>query len=121
MSVPNEVTKKSILMKVDATDNLLSAESPLRAGEGLVMKEGRTLDDYYVTAMVEYQGSLLAYSRQYSTLLIVNPETCRAENAYAMPEMNALQSMTIRDGDLAMLDRRDGKDWVVTFDLATLQ
>lgn len=85
------------------------------------MKDGRTLADYYVTGMVEHEGRLLAYSRQYSTLLAIGPATGRAVDAWAMPEMAALHSMTIRGGDLVMLDRRDGRDWVVTFDLASLK
>lgn len=112
MSLPNEVTKHSVLIKVDSSDLLPTSELNLRAGAALGLKKDRNLNDYYVLGMAEYKGRLLAYSKQYSTLLVIDPTTAEAVDAYEMPAMADAHSMTVKGDTLVMLGRRDGKDMV---------
>lgn len=112
MSVPNEVTSHSILIKVDAGDLMPTSEMVLRPAESLKLKADRTLNDYYIVGLVHHNGKLLAYSKQYATLLVVDPATASVEDAYAMPELPDAHSMTVKDDSLVMLGRKDGKDMV---------
>ena len=114
MSVPNEVIGKSILIKVDASDLMLSSEIILKPAKGLAIKEGRSINDYYVVGMTMHKGKLLAYSKQYNTLLVVDPQTAEVLDAYAMPTMSQAHSMTIFNDQIVMLGREKDKDLVYT-------
>lgn len=112
MSLPYEVSKQSILIKVDSGDLPPTSEMILRAAPALKLKKDRTLNDYYVVGMAEHNGKLLAYSKQYATLLVIDPATALAVDAYAMPELSDAHSMTVKDGEIVMLGRKDGKDMI---------
>ncbi len=114
MSVPNEVVGHSVLIKVDASDLMLSAETVLKPAAGLALKDGRNLKDYYVVGMTMHKGKLLAYSKQYNTLLVVDPQTAQVQDAYAMPTMSQAHSMTVFNGQIVMLGSENGKDIVYT-------
>ncbi|WP_437441886.1 hypothetical protein, partial [Turicimonas muris] len=75
VSVPNKVAKRPVLIKVDAKDRKLSEEGYLRAAPEL-LKDGRNINDYYVTGLVSLpNGKLRGYSIRYNTLLLINPDT----------------------------------------------
>ena len=112
VSVPNRVSKRLVLMKVDAVDHKLSEEAYLKVDAAL-LKDGRNINDYYVTGMTMHNGKLLAYSMQYNTMLVIDPAIKRVVNAFAMPsEIKKAHSMTIKDNSIFMLGREDNKDIV---------
>lgn len=112
INVPNRVTKKLVLMKVHAVDHKLSEEAYLKVDNKL-LKEGRNINDYYVTGMVSHKGKLLAYSMQYNTLLVVDPVKQMVVDAYDMPkELTKAHSMTIKGNAIFMLGREGNKDIV---------
>lgn len=112
VSVPNRVSKRLVLMKVDAVDHKLSEEAYLKVDAAL-LKDGRNINDYYVTGMTMHNGKLLAYSMQYNTMLVIDPVAKRVVNAFAMPsEIKKAHSMTIKDNSIFMLGREDSKDIV---------
>lgn len=117
MTAPNNVTKKTILVTVDANDLLPTAEKVLKPSKGLKLKADRNLNDYYVTGMAKVGDKLFAYSRQYNTMLIVNPRNAEVVDAYAMPELSDAHSMTVVDDKLMMLGRQGDKDVVYTLTL----
>lgn len=84
------------------------------------LKDGRGLDEYYITGLTAWGDKLLAFSRQYSTLLTIDPATGAVIDAHAMPVREALHSMAVKGDELVMLDRKDGRDVVVRFDLKSL-
>ena len=78
-----------------------------------LLKEGRNINDYYVTGMVSHKGKLLAYSMQYNTLLVVDPVKQMVVDAYDMPkELTKAHSMTIKGNAIFMLGREGNKDIV---------
>lgn len=112
VSVPNRVTKRLAFMKVDAVDHKLSEEAWLKVDSKL-LKQGRNTNDYYVTGMVSVNGKLLAYSMQYNTLLVINPETKTIVDAYDMPKgLEKAHSMTVKGNSIFMLGRKGDKDVV---------
>ncbi len=117
MTAPNNVTKKSILITVDATDLLPSSERVLKAAPTLKLKAERNLNDYYVTGMAKLGDKLYAYSRQYNTMLLVDAQSAEVVDAFAMPELSDAHSMTVVDDKLVMLGQEQGKDVVYTLSL----
>lgn len=112
ISIPNRIAKKLVIMKVDAVDHKLSEEAYLRVDPQL-LKEDRNINNYYVTGMVSHNNALLAYSIQYNTLLVINPETKTVVDAYSMPEgLKSPHSMTIKGDKIFMLGRDNNKDLV---------
>lgn len=121
VSVPNKVAKRPVLIKVDAKDRKLSEEGYLRAAPEL-LKDGRNINDYYVTGLVSLpNGKLLGYSIRYNTLLLINPDTKTVEAAYRMPkDLKLAHSMTIKGDSIFMLGRENGKDMVYELSMPPL-
>jgi disulfide bond formation protein DsbB len=121
ISVPNKVAKRPVFLKVDAADRKLTEEAYLKA-DAKLLKDKRNINDYYVTGLVTApNGQLLAYSIQYNTLLVINPDTKTVVGAYRMPSgLNLGHSLTIKGSTLMMLGRENGKDVVYEMELPTL-
>ena len=111
-SVPNEVSKKVVVIKVDKNDQTLSAESVLKAGAGLELKDGRDLNDYYITGADVKNGKILALSKNYNTLLVVDAETMRAVDAYELPAIGDMHAIAIKGESLFILSVEGGQDVV---------
>ena len=115
-SVPNEVSKKVVVIKVDKNDQTLSAESVLKAGAGLELKDGRDLNDYYITGADVKNGKILALSKNYNTLLVVDAETMRAVDAYELPAVGDMHAIAIKGESLFILSVEGGQDVVYELD-----
>lgn len=111
-SVPNEVSKKVVVIRVDKNDQTLSAESVLKADSSLKLKENRTLDDYYITSADIKDGKILAMSKNYNTLLVISADSMKAIDAYELPKIGDAHSIAIKGNSLFILSREDGKDVV---------
>ena len=114
VTVPNERTKQSILLTFDGTDNQVLSERVLKPAAQLSLKDKRTVADYYVTGLTRLtDGKLLALSRNYRSLLVIDPKKALIESVYGLPsDVADPHSLTIAQGDLLMLGRKDGKDVV---------
>ena len=111
-SVPNEVSKKVVVIRVDKNDQTLSAESVLKPGAGLELKDGRDLNDYYITGADVKNGKILALSKNYNTLLVVDAETMRAVDAYELPAVGDMHAIAIKGESLFILSVEGGQDVV---------
>jgi hypothetical protein len=118
VTIPNRWTKKVVLQKFDTKDWMLSAETLVKAAPSLALKKGRTLDDYYVAGLTFHDGKLLALSPRYNTLLVIDPQTAQAVDAFEIEGLASPRSIFVRDGILNVLDRKDGKDYLVEVPLA---
>lgn len=111
-SVPNEVSKKVVVIRVDKNDQTLSGESILKADESLKIKNDRDLSDYYITGAVAKDGKILALSKNYNTLLVIDANSMKAIDAYEMPDIADAHSMTLKGNSLFILSRENDKDMV---------
>jgi hypothetical protein len=118
VTIPNRWTKKVVLQKFDTKDWMLSAETLVKASPSLALKKGRTLDDYYVSGLTFHDGKLLALSPRYNTLLVIDPQTAQVVDAFEIEGLASPRSIFVRDGILNVLDRKDGKDYLVEVPLA---
>lgn len=118
ISLPNKAAKRPVLLKVDANDRKLSEEAYLGIDPTL-LKDGRNINDYYVTGLVSLpDGKLLGYSMQYNTLLKIDPQSKKIISAYPMPkELNKAHSLTIKGTSLYALGRENGKDVIYEMEL----
>jgi disulfide bond formation protein DsbB len=112
ITVPNDVTKKAILVKVDSDDLMPTAENNIKASSSLALKAKRNVNDLYAQGLVWYKGKLLAYSKQYNVLVVINPENGEILDAYGMPKLSEAHSLTVEGDRLVLLGRKDGKDIV---------
>ncbi|MDD7442168.1 MAG: hypothetical protein PUG38_06060 [Sutterellaceae bacterium] len=66
---------------------------------------------YYLSGLAVLDGKLIALSRNFLSLLVIDPATARVEKAIALPEgLKDPHSLTVADGKLVCLGREAGKD-----------
>ena len=112
-TVPNRFCKDTIFLAFDMADREVVSERILRAADGIALQNGRKGLDYYITGAVSVGGKVLAVSRNYLSLLVIDPASARVEKAIALPEGIAdPHSLTAAQGSLYLLDRRNGSDVV---------
>ncbi|MCD8339004.1 MAG: hypothetical protein LUC43_02210, partial [Burkholderiales bacterium] len=117
ITLPNRWTQKLVLQKFDMDDWMLSGESLIKPASTLTLKEGRNLDDYYVSGLTYHNGKLLALSPRYSSLLFINPQTAEVEKVYELKGLIAPRSIYVKDGIMYVLDWRDGRNYLVEIPL----
>ncbi|PSM53054.1 disulfide bond formation protein, DsbB family [Campylobacter blaseri] len=110
ISVPNDKVKGSILIKVDTKDRLLSSESLISSK--IDLKKGRDIKDYYITAGDIYGGKFLAYSKNYNTLLVINLDSAKIIDAYEMPKIGDISSITIKDSSIFVLYYKEKEPYI---------
>ncbi|MGP1579467.1 MAG: disulfide bond formation protein B [Wolinella sp.] len=112
LSIPNHRSKRTILIKHDTTDNLLSEESILKPSDKLTLKEKRNIDEFYITSADIRDGKLFALSKQFNSLLQIDLASKTLEVVYPLPDMGDAHGLAIRDDSLFVLSRIEGKDRV---------
>ncbi len=113
VTIPNRWNKKVILQKFDTKDWALSAETVLLPSGKLAVKEKRNLQDYYVSGLTYHDGKLYAMSPQYSSILVIDPQTAGVVDVYEVEGLSSPRSLFVKDGEFNILDRKDGKDMIV--------
>lgn len=110
ISVPNRVVKNVVVSKFPISEAKMSAEGYLKPSKDLKLKEKRNLKDYYVVGAVVDEGRILAYSREYSTLLSIDKNSFEVMDVYEMPLMKEPHSLAISEDSLFVLGFEDGKN-----------
>ncbi|MDO5091655.1 MAG: disulfide bond formation protein B [Cardiobacteriaceae bacterium] len=112
VTVPSSKHHKLIVARFDRGDNLLSEEFVPTLAEGIALKEGRELGDYYVTGLAAHDGDLYAVSKQYSQVLKIDPRRRAIVDVYAFSGIANPQGITFRDGTMQILSHENGKNVV---------
>lgn len=112
LTVPNDKVKKWFMIKVDSKDRLLSGESIVSSE--IKLKDGRNINDYYITAADIKDGNFIAYSKNYNTLLRINLESSKITQAYKMPKIGDISGLAIKDDMLYFLVNDKDEDKIVT-------
>lgn len=113
ISVPNSRTRRFVVSRFDRHDMTLSEEfaPTLEPTSALRLAgEKRSLDEYYVTAATFTEGSLLALSAAYNTLLVFNPGGHTIGDAYALSGVTRPAGMAVKGDQLYVL----GEEGMVT-------
>ncbi|PAF44959.1 disulfide bond formation protein B [Helicobacter sp. 11S02629-2] len=117
MTVPNNLYKNLIVISTLDSDKGLAAEYTPRLGDKVKLKDNRSLDELYVTAMAYKDGKLYAASKAYNTLLVLDIKTQEISKVYGIPkEVANIRAMTFVDGKLLVSSYEDGKDVFYTLE-----
>ena len=111
ITAPNNKDKRIIVSSFDMKDRQVFQEKNLTSQ--IPLKQGKKDLDYYITASSFKDGKIYALSKNYKSLLVIDPSSVKIEKVYSLPkEIKDPSSMTIVDGKIKVLDF-DGKNSTV--------
>ncbi len=118
ITVPNNKDKRTIVSSFDMNDRQVFQEKNLKASSKKSLKEGRKALDYYITASSFKDGKIYAISKNYKSLLVIDPQSVEIEKVYGLPkEVKDPASMTVVDGKIKILDFDGQKASVKTLEI----
>ena len=97
-------------------DNLLSTEFVPSFDESLGVKEGRDVSDYYVTAMDAQGGLDYLLSKQYSSILKLDPRTRKIAEVYSFEGASDAHALAVKDGKFYVASRENGVNKIFVFE-----
>lgn len=106
-------TKKApnvILLKYDTKDNTISEESILHFDKALALKDTAKVNNFYITGADIAYGKMLAISKNYNALLVIDLSNKSITKAYTLPKVADASDIAIKDDKLYILSRDEGKD-----------
>ena len=110
ITVPNSKSSKLIVSRFDKSDNLLSEEFIPGIAQGLTLREGKALGDYYVTGLTAHQGQLYAVSKSFSQILQIDPMRREIVNVYQFSGIPNPQGIVFKGDTLQILGYENGKN-----------
>ena len=110
ITVPNSKSSKLIVSRFDKSDNLLSEEFIPGIAQGLTLREGKALGDYYVTGLTAHQGQLYAVSKSFSQILQIDPMRREIVNVYQFSGIPNPQGIVFKGDTLQLLGHENGKN-----------
>lgn len=106
-------TKKSpkvILLKYDTKDNQISEETILEFAKDAGAKEKAKTSDFYVTGSDIMGGKMLALSKNFNALIVIDLANKAIEDAYELPNIGDAHDLAIVEDKLYVLSRSENKD-----------
>lgn len=111
-SVANPKNPNIIIMKFDITDKLLSEEYILKASPNLELKSDRKIGEYYITSIDIANDKMLALSKNFNSLLVIDLKTKEVVDVYPLPDIGDPNGIAIKGDSIFVLSRVEGKDKV---------
>ena len=112
ISIPAKKAPNVVLLKIDTRDNQISEETLLEFGKGLKLKDGAKVNSFYITGADIVGGKMLAISKNYNTLLVIDLASKAITGAYTLPNVADASDIAIKGDKLYILSREAGKDKV---------
>lgn len=109
-TVPSMKHKKLIISRFDKRDNLLSEEFIPAVKDGMTLREGKTLADYYIMGLTAHDGALYAVSKQFSQVLKIDPVSKQITQVYEFSGIMNPQGITFKDGVMQILSYENGEN-----------
>ena len=111
ISVPSNLEKSFVVVKQSNLDGVLSAEYTPTLSSDIKAKNDKELGDYYVTGLAKKDGMLYALSKNYNTILQINPETEKIVKTYSYPsKITNARAIDFVDGNINIVSYQDGKN-----------
>lgn len=108
ITVPSSKHQKLVVSRFDRADNMLSEEFIPTLADGLALKEGKTLGEYYITGLTAHEGDLYAVSKQFSQVLRIDPRTRQIVDVQAFSGIANPQGIVFKDGVMQILSHENG-------------
>ncbi|WP_298760020.1 hypothetical protein [uncultured Campylobacter sp.] len=115
-SVPDNIKQSWSIASFSDTDNLLSSEFVPSFDETLGVKDGRDINDYYVTGMDAQGEFVYLLSKQYSSILKLDPRSRKIVEVYSFEGANDAHALAIKDGKFYVATRENGTNKIFVFE-----
>ncbi|MBN7288349.1 MULTISPECIES: hypothetical protein [Campylobacter] len=115
-SVPDDIKQSWSVASFSDADNLLSSEFVPSFDETLGVKEGRDVSDYYVTGMDAQGEFVYLLSKQYSSILKLDPRSRKIAEVYSFEGANDAHALAIKEGKFYVASRENGANKIFVFE-----
>lgn len=115
-SVPDDIKQNWSVASFSDTDNLLSNEFVPSFDETLGVKDGRDVSDYYVTGMDAQGEFIYLLSKQYSSILKLDPRSRKIAEVYSFKGANDAHALAIKDDKFYIATRENGANKIFVFE-----
>lgn len=117
MTVPSNLENNFILIKQLNADGMLSAEVTPSLGYGISLKDSRDLGELYTTALAMKDGKIYAASKNYNTIVVIDPASDEVIDTYSFPsEIKNIRAIDFVDNKLYAVSYQDDKNILYILD-----
>ena len=116
-SVPNDVRDYWSVAIFDGDDKMILEEFAPKAGANLQLKEGRNLNNYYITGIDVEPDALYLLSKKFSTILKLNLTTKEIDEAFSFSGVNNPRALAIKDNKFYIFSREGKENKVFIFEM----
>lgn len=114
-SVPDDIKEYWTIASFSDSDNMLSTEFIPQFDNSLGIKEGRDINDYYITGMDAQDEFIYLLSKQYSTILKLDPRIRKVVAAFGFEGAKDPRALAIKDNKFYIVSREDKENKVFIF------
>lgn len=115
-TVPDNIKPSWSIASFSDSDNMLSTEFIPSFDEALAVKKDRNIDDYYITGMDASSEFIYLLSKQYSSILKLDPRTRKIIKAYGFSGLNDAHALAIKDGKFYIASKENGANKIAVFE-----
>lgn len=115
-SVPDNIKQSWSVASFSDADNMLSTEFVPSFDEALGVKDGRDINDYYITGMDASGEFVYLLSKQYSSILKLDPRSRKIAEVYSFEGANDAHALAIKDGKFYVATRENGTNKIFVFE-----
>ena len=115
-SVPDNIKQSWSVASFSDADNLLSSEFVPSFDEALGVKDGRDINDYYITGMDAQGEFVYLLSKQYSSILKLDPRSRKIVEVYSFEDTSDAHALAIKEGKFYVASREGGVNKIFVFE-----
>lgn len=111
ITVPDNLKQEFVLVKQLNADEMLSAEVTPGVASSVTLKDDRNIGELYTTAMTMKNGYIYAASKNFNTIVVIDPKEDMIINTISFPnEITNLRGMDFVGDKIYMVSYQDGKN-----------
>lgn len=115
-SVPDNIKQSWSVASFSDADNMLSSEFVPSFDEALGVKDGRDINDYYITGMDASGEFVYLLSKQYSSILKLDPRSRKIVEVYGFKGASDAHAIAIKEGKFYVASRESGVNKIFVFE-----
>ena len=115
-SVPDNIKQSWSIASFSDADNMLSTEFVPSFDEALGVKDGRDINDYYITGMDASSEFVYLLSKQYSSILKLDPRSRKVVEVYSFEGASDVHALAIKEGKFYVASRENGVNKIFIFE-----
>lgn len=114
-TIPNGTYTRLFIVKQLNSDKGLEAEYTPELAANIELKDGRKLDELYITGLAYHDGALYAVSKAYNVMIVIDPKEQLIKEVIGLPkELKNIQGITFVGGSPVVLSYDNGKNMLYT-------